>query len=206
MNRTQISAFLILSVVLWAGLLWLKGVPLTWDLFLPFGSVVGAVSSILLLFDAWLWRWSIFRRWLLKRPLLHGTWKVELQSDWIDPLTGHGIPVIHCYMIVRQTASKLSLNLVTQESRSETVSAGIEDCRDGTFEISCTYRNKPRSKYRDRSEVHFGAMLLTAETVGPKVLMGEYWTDRKTTGSLDLLERNPKFCMTFDEAVALFSS
>ena len=107
-------------------------------------------------------------------------------------------------MIVRQTASKLSLRLVTAESNSETVSAGIEVCNDGTFEASCTYRNKPKSMYRYRSEVHYGAMLLAVDSATPSRLEGEYWTDRKTTGSVTLSDRVNQTAMTFEEARALF--
>ena len=206
MTRSQISAFLILSVACWAAHLWWQGIPLTWAMMAPFSGVVGAVSVFMFLFEAWLWRLLVFRGWLLKRPLLHGTWRVVLQSDWVNPDTAERIPPIHCYMVIRQTASKLSLDLVTQESHSTTVSAGIEDCRNGTFRVSCTYNNQPRNLYRHRSEVHFGAMLLDVETVTPTALEGEYWTDRKTTGSLDLSERNSKVCMTYKQAEALFSA
>lgn len=206
MTRPQISAFLALSVIFWVILLTISGTPLSWEMLAPFGTVVGAVSLVMLVFDAWAWKLPIFRGWLVKRPFVHGTWKTELQSDWINPETGEGVPVIQCFLVVRQSASKLSLRLVTPESRSETVSAGIEACPDGTFEISCAYRNKPKSMYRYRSEVHYGAMLLSAESAAPRRMEGEYWTDRKTTGSIVLTDHKGKTPLTFDEAQALFSA
>lgn len=206
LTRSQISAFLGLSVVYWIGLLAWRGVPLSWEMLAPFGSVVGAVSLTIFVFDVWAWKWIIFRGWLIKRPNLHGTWKTELQSDWINPETNEGIPTIHCFMVIRQTASKLSIRLVTEESRSQTVSAGVEACSDGTFEVSCTYRNKPRSAFRYRSEVHYGAMLLLAESANPLRIEGEYWTDRKTSGSVTLMDRKPKTPVTFEEAQALYKS
>lgn len=204
MTRTQISAFLGLSLILWIGLLALRHVPITWAMLAPFSSVVGLVSLALLIFDAWAWKLPLINGLLIKRPILHGTWKTQLQSDWIDPETGTGIPPIHCYVVIRQTASMLSIRLVTPESQSETVSAGIEPCNDGTFEVSCTYRNKPKSRYRYRSEVHYGAMLLSVESARPTVSAGEYWTDRKTTGSVTLSERKSKTVMTFEQAENLF--
>lgn len=204
LTRIQISAFLGLSVALWIGMLAARGVPLSWDMLGPFSGVVGGVSLILLIFDAWAWKYPIFRGWLIKRPVLVGTWRTELQSNWINPETNTGIAPIHCFMVIRQTASKLSIRLVTPESTSETVSAGIETCSDGTFEISCTYRNKPRSAYRRRSQVHYGAMLLNADGATPMRLEGEYWTDRNTLGSLILTDRTTGAPMTFDEASALF--
>ena len=107
-------------------------------------------------------------------------------------------------MVVKQTASSLSFRLITEESRSETVSAGIETCPDGTFEITCTYRNKPKAAYRHRSEVHYGSMLLIAEGQVPAALHGEYWTDRKTSGTVALTDRRSGACITYDEARQLF--
>lgn len=206
MTRNQISVFLALSLAFWIALLLWRGVPVTLDMVLPFGTVVGAVSLSLLIFDQWAWHWPIFRGWLVKRPWLQGTWAAELKSDWNDPATGEGIAPIHCYMEVRQTASSLSFRLITPESRSETVSAGIEVCKDGTFEVTCAYRNKPRSAFRHRSEVHYGAMLLMADTARPARLEGDFWTDRKTSGTVVLNVRKSGLCMTFAEAEALFAS
>lgn len=204
LTRIQISAFLGLSVALWAGMLAARGIPLSWELLGPFSGVVGGVSLILLIFDAWAWKLPIFRGWLINRPILMGTWSTELQSNWINPDTNAGIAPIQCFMVIRQTASKLSIRLVTSESTSETVSAGIEICTDGTYEISCTYRNKPRSAFRHRSQVHYGAMLLNAEGARPTRLEGEYWTDRNTLGSVILIERKKGAPMTFEEASSLF--
>ena len=204
LTRPQISAFLALSLALWIGFLVISGEPLSWSMLAPFGTVVGGVSFILLMFDIWAWKWPIFQGWLIKRPMLHGTWRTELQSDWIDPKTGETVPLINCFVVIRQTASNISLRMVTPESRSETVSAGIEAHSDGTFEVSCAYRNKPKAKFRDRSEVHYGAMLLGVENAKPLRVEGEYWTDRKTTGSLVLFERKDKTPITYDEALALY--
>jgi hypothetical protein len=206
MTRNQITAFLGLSIAYWVALLLWRGAPVSRDMLLPFSAVVGAVSLSLLVFDKWIWHWPIFRGWLVKRPRLQGTWRAELVSDWINPETGQAIAPIQAYMVVRQTASSLSLRLLTQESRSETVSSGIESCSDGTFEITCAYRNKPKAEYRHRSEVHYGSMLLVAEGAAPTRLEGEYWTDRKTTGSIVLTDRKKGACMTFSEAQKLFEA
>jgi SMODS-associating 2TM, beta-strand rich effector domain len=206
MTRIQISAFLSLSVIYWVIALYVQGVPLTKELLVPFGSVVGAVSLSLLLFDKWAWKFWPLNGFLIKRPLLHGTWRTELQSDWVDPSTNQVIPPINCYMVIRQTASTLSIRLVTRESRSETVSAAIEDCGDGTFEVNCAYRNKPRAMYRHRSDVHFGAMLLMADCLRPPMLEGDYWTDRKTIGTINLRDRKKKTCLNFEEAEDLFEA
>lgn len=206
LTGNQIRAFLGLSVAFWIGLLWLRGIPLSWDMLVPFSSVVGGVSLVLLAFDRWIWHWPIFTGWLVNRPYLHGTWQVRLQSSWINPDTKAGIPPIECFMVVRQTHSSASFRLITAESKSETVSSGVEVCKDGTFEITCAYRNRPRSEFRHRSEVHYGAMLLAAESSRPEVVEGEYWTDRKTTGTVTMRSRKRGSPMTFAEANKLFAT
>jgi hypothetical protein len=172
---------------------------------LPFGAVVSAVSLVILGFDRWAWHWFLFRGWLIKRPYVDGTWRAELVSDWVDPATGVAVQPISGYMVIRQTASTLSLRLFTAESRSETVSAGVESCPDGTFEISSAYRNKPKAAYRHRSEVHYGALLLFSDTAVPERLEGDYWTDRKTLGSILLIDRVRHHCASFDDAEQRYS-
>lgn len=204
LTRNQITAFLALSVAFWVGLLLWRGVPVTMEMLLPFSGVVGAVSLVLLVFDRWAWHWFVFRGWLVKRPYVHGTWRAELVSDWIDPATQVPIAPISAYMVIRQTFSTLSLRLLTAESRSETVSSGIEVCPDGTFEINSAYRNKPKAAYRHRSEVHYGALLLQADTATPETLEGDYWTDRKSLGTITLSDRRSKICGSLAEAQRLF--
>lgn len=205
MTRNQITAFLALSVTFWVILLLLRGVPVTVEMLVPFSGVVGAVSIVLLIFDKWIWHWLIFRGWLINRPYLKGTWRAEIVSDWVDPATGKVVGPITAYMVIRQTASTISFRLLAAESRSETVSAGIETCPDGTFEINYAYRNKPRAEYRHRSEVHYGAILLVADCAVPDRLEGEYWTDRKTTGSVVLTDRSKALAANFVGAESLFS-
>ena len=200
MTRMQVTAFLALSLAFWVAMLLLRGVPVTLEMLVPFGSVVGAVSATLLVFDKWIWHWQIFRGWLVRRPLIRGTWRTELRSSWINPQTDEVIPPIAAFMVVRQTYSALSLRLMTGESRSETISAAIEICSDGTFQINCAYRNDPKAEYRHRSEIHYGAMLLIADTASPMRLEGNYWTDRKTTGGMTLTDRVDDLFSTFEQA------
>lgn len=204
LTRNQIATFLALSVAFWVVLLVIKGIAVSAGMLIPFSGVVGAVSLTLAIFNRWMWHWPVFNGWLVNRPFIRGTWRVQLKSDWVDTASGKQLDAISGYMVVRQTGSELSLRLLTAESRSETVSSGIEICSDGTFEITCTYRNKPKPEYRHRSEVHYGAMLLVADTRRPGRLEGDYWTDRKTTGSISLFDRENKIVASFFEADRLF--
>ncbi len=124
----------------------------------------------------------------------------------VDPSTGTGMPPIMAFMVVRQTGSALSLRLLTPESRSESVSAGVDVCTDGTFEINVAYRNRPGSPFRHRSEVHYGAMLLTTDSSTPTRVEGEYWTDRKTIGSVTLTDRRHGHSAMFIEVQDAFAA
>ena len=69
--------------------------------------------------------------WFLKRPVIEGSWKVEIRSNWKDPATGNAIAPVEGYMVVRQTFSTLSLRLLTAESSSELVGTEIVCSADG---------------------------------------------------------------------------
>ena len=83
LERLHITAFLGLGALVW----WLVlGAPrVSWEYLQPFGTVVGFLVAFGAAFEFLLWRWSWLHGWFVKRPDLRGTWRVELQSDWIKP-------------------------------------------------------------------------------------------------------------------------
>src|SRR5579863_2692717 len=87
-ERLHLSAILLVASAVWGGLLIFGGVDVSAQWFQPFSKVLGAMLFLLSLFDLWLWKWPIFHPWLVKRPVIDGTWRAELRSDWIDPATG----------------------------------------------------------------------------------------------------------------------
>ena len=116
LERLHITAFLGLGAFVW----WLVlGAPrVSREYLQPFGTVVGFLVAFGAAFEFLLWRWSWLHGWFVKRPDLRGTWWVELQSDWINPATNLGVPLIVCYMGVAQTLSTLQMHLMTPESES----------------------------------------------------------------------------------------
>ena len=101
LERLHITAFLGLGAFVW----WLVlGAPrVSREYLQPFGTVVGFLVAFGAAFEFLLWRWFWLHGWFVKRPDLRGTWRVELQSDWINPATNLGVPLIVCYMGVAQT-------------------------------------------------------------------------------------------------------
>ena len=103
----------------------------------------------------------------MKRPDLRGTWRVELQSDWSDPETNVGVPLIVCYMGVSQTLSTLQMHLMTPESKSWFIAKSITPSLSKVgYRVAGVYTNEPKIHLRgNRSEIHRGGLLL--ETHGP---------------------------------------
>ena len=111
LERLQINVFLAMAVLLWWLVLLAQGTVVGWDHLRPFGTVVGFLVVVGIAFELQLWRHPWLHGWFVKRPDLRGTWRVELQSDWIDPATNVGVPLIICYMGVSQTLSTLQMHL-----------------------------------------------------------------------------------------------
>ena len=172
-------------------MLLVQGVPLKASYLQPYSFAVGVVILLLFAFEQWLWRVPPLAR-LLHCPVLRGTWKGQLQSNWIDPATGHGIPAIELYVVVRQTYSTISLRLMTTESTSRSLVASLEAPHDDVPRLASTYQNIPGLLIQDRSRIHHGALMLEVYGNPANRLGGSYWTDRDTKGQLSLDSRAEK--------------
>ncbi len=209
-SRLHISVFLGLAVAVWWLVLLIQGTSVSWDHFRPFSIVVGFLMLLGIAFEKFLWRQHWLQGWFVKRPDLRGTWRVELKSDWINPKTGEGVPLNICYMGVQQTYSKLQMHLMTKESESWFIANRIRPSPSGNgYQVVGVYTNKPHMHLRgDRSEMHQGALIIYTHgpSARPETLTGEYWTDRKTTGSMSFTSRVPMVSTRFDDAKHLFPS
>lgn len=143
LTRLHISSFIGLTIVVWLLVLWIQGMPVLSAYFVkPFGTVIFVITLFVTLFNKYMWSWTIFKGWYVKRPDLRGTWEVELKSSWIDPITGEGIAPIYGYVVIRQSLTFLSLRLMTKESRSVLVAHSIEQQEDeDLFKLVGVYRN-----------------------------------------------------------------
>lgn len=205
-GRIHIASFIALTVFVWLIALWFQGQPvLSVEFLRPFSFVVGVIVAIVGVFTRWGWAWPIFRGWYVKRPDIRGTWKVSLQSNWIDPETEMGIDPIPAYIAVRQTLTGLSLRLMTPESRSKLVAHSIKLEDDGIYRIAGIYRNEPHVELQgDRSEIHHGSLLLEVFGEPPESMEGHYWTDRGTRGSMKVTNRKKTVLDTYEAAQAKF--
>ncbi|MGE3843024.1 MAG: hypothetical protein AB7I50_15735 [Vicinamibacterales bacterium] len=207
-TRLHITVFLAVAAAVWGLLLWAEGNPPTWQHLAPFGTAVSILAILALVLEkvAWHWKWL---HWFVHRPDLRGTWRVEIQSSWIDPNTNQPLPVIEGCMAVTQSLSHLQMHQLTRESESWLVADRVVLSEKNTgYRIAAVYTNQPQLVLRGvRSEVHLGAFML--DTHGPtpsrpETITGEYWTDRKTTGTLVLRDRVSVVYSRFEDAAAAF--
>jgi hypothetical protein len=76
---------------------------------------------------------------------------------------------------------------------------------DDVYQLVGVYQNKPDVTLRgQRSEIHYGAMLLDIRGDPPTSLSGHYWTDRDTKGTIELTERTAELAASFREGARRF--
>jgi len=188
-------------LLIWVGVLQATHTPLAinWEAIKKLPDVVTIFVALSVIFTKWLWRVPIFRGWLVQVPYIQGTWAGDLQSTWVDPKTGQGIPPLKMILVVRQTFSTMSCTLFTKESESFSRAAQIAfEKESGLVTVSYNYTNRSKADIRHRSPIHDGAAHLRVVTLPHRTLEGEYWTGRCTTGTMklefrtrDLLEAFP---------------
>jgi SMODS-associating 2TM, beta-strand rich effector domain len=169
-------------------------------------SVIVDVLPLILLvayaFERRGWRaqW-LHPRWVAT-PIVIGTWRGSLTFYGEDPDQAPMSKVV--YLVVRQTLTTASVRLLSDESTSEQVAGGVATGESGYPTIAYLYRNKPGIGLRHSiSNIQYGGALI--EIVGDPAtgLNGEYWTDRKTKGSLAFREHAPTIAQTYEEAKKL---
>lgn len=203
-TRVQITVVLGIATSAWGIVLWLQGTLLTPEHIAPFGTVVGVLVFVALAMEKWAWGVPLFQGRLFDRPDLRGTWKVKIESMWVDPATGQGIPPITAYASVVQTLTKLQIQLMTPESGSCLLAHSIKPTSCGNrFDVAVVYANTPKIELRGmRSERHVGAAIIT--THGSKYLpdsmTSEYWTDRRTVGRMTFENRVSEVYSRYEDA------
>ena len=210
LERLHITAFVGIAATIWLIVLLSQGTPISWAYASPFTIVVSSLVGLGLLFEFVLWRQPLLHGWFVKRPDLRGTWRVELQSSYVRPETKERVPMIVCYMGVKQTLSMLQMHLMTPESESWFIADHVRPSPSGSgFQVIGVYTNEPNVHLRDRriSEMHQGAIIIETHGPGlrPTTLTAKYWTDRKTTGTMDFTERVDELFTRFVDAHSAFS-
>ncbi len=177
-----------------------------WTALKLFSTAVLLCTVMFNLWDFWLWRIPLIQQipGVGVPRSLRGTWKGTLTSFWVDPATGTVPPPKTVYLIVQQTASLVSVKLMTDESKSTSALAEVSEV-DGSIILTYMYLNKPEMRVEHRSRIHHGSTVFDVSGSPARRLKGRYWTDRDSKGELDFEERNKKsLADDYTEAAGLF--
>lgn len=145
---------------------------------------ISATAIITVLFVSWAWRWRVFRGWLVPIPNLNGKWegKIFYKED------GENKSRI-VFVDIKQTFLYIIVHFCSKESKSLSFCGSFNiDEKRGIRELIYSYQNDPKSILREKSAVHYGTTKLNISPDNRK-LEGEYWTSRKTIGSITLKKK-----------------
>lgn len=187
---------LIIILLVFSGLVWffiatLSGLNMQHfvDFMTPIPKVVTADLLLVAIFMRWLWRWKYLQDWLVPFPNLNGTWQGHIQTDWRDT-EGKTPGPIPAMLTVKQTFGRMSCLMRTSEMESHSYLEGFcIDKGEQVRQLCYSYTSKPKSALRNRSTPHDGTMLFNIIGNPANKLEGEYWTQRKTTGTVTLTLR-----------------
>src|SRR5262245_27604508 len=99
--------------------------------------------------------------------------------------------------MVRQTWSKISVTLLTDESTSKSSLAKVRP-RNGSADVDYMYLNEPDSNVEHRSRMHHRSTSLAITGNPATRLRGRYWTDRDSRGEVDFNERKTAFADDYE--------
>lgn len=187
-------------ICVWLLLLLLSGthILIGWEALRRFPEAVLIYSIGHVFFTNRAWRWKAFQGWLVPFPDLHGTWAGTIQSTWTETATEPPMPPIPILLVIRQSFSAVNCAMYSKESTSSSIAAQIIGEEGSGQPLLCfIYSNRPLALVRDRSKIHDGAAMLKIVTKPKRVLEGQYWTDRKTTGDIQVLFKSKKLTDRF---------
>ena len=133
---------------------------------------------------AWRKIWEIF-------PILNNAFFPDLNGDWnvtIDWLWSGKSGQKNGKAKIRQNLTKISIELFTDESESESLSVKPNrDPESGRPHVFYFYRNIPTHiQARKNSERHEGTAILRVKPDNIDILEGNYFTSRHTSGRMTL--------------------
>lgn len=197
-NKTFITIFLIISITLDYIILKILGkdISLFWNWITTLSYVVSIETILIIIFEKYLWKLKFLRWIIVPFPDLTGEWVGTITSTWTDHSSGDLLPDFECKLKIDHQFNDISIELITKQSQSFSFSEEIiYNKKNRSISISYLYSNQPDFSVEEKSRRHTGTMLLyLIEESTKMVLKGNYYTDRKTTGtlcvSMDFKNRN----------------
>lgn len=149
------------------------------------------ISVVLTPLANFLWR-PVWRRFpAIERatfPDLNGTWEGEIVTTWTGPGSGTSPSPIPTTVRIKQSLFSTSVHLRTGESHSYSTWCHLEaDRKAGVYRVRYFYDNRPKAEVNSGSRRHEGAAWLELNIDEDRNrLVGQYFTDRRTTGDMSL--------------------
>lgn len=133
------------------------------------GEAVTFSALLMVLYDKWIWK-----KIPLGIPVLKKQYSGTLKSSFDG--------VEHdATLYIRQTFLSVHITMESEESRSISISASLDDVFD-EMRLTYCYLNEPKIEYRNKSEIHYGTAVLRVND--PAKISGKYYTDRRTQGDM----------------------
>lgn len=113
MQMRTIVVFLVgCAAAIWAGLLYISGTQLGWDMARPFSLVTGCVTALALLFEIFLWRLPLVRSLIARPPSIAGTWRTVLQSNFPQADGSETVKIV--FVVIHQSLTRLSVRMYSR--------------------------------------------------------------------------------------------
>ena len=157
------------------------------DYMKPVPVVVLIDTVITFIFVKLLWKWKYFYPWLVPFPDLNGTWKGKIMSTWVDPITNERPDAIPVILTIKQSFTSISCIVRTEEMESFSFTSDfVINADNQVLKLVYSYDSVPKQTVQERSSQHCGTTVLNViSSTKKRELVREYWTGRKTTGTLE---------------------
>ncbi|HEV7566377.1 MAG TPA: hypothetical protein VGO31_10495 [Microbacteriaceae bacterium] len=196
MSSKWIRGVILAAAVLATAIVWGTGGGVSIAYIKAFVTASGIVTVVVLLFDAWGWRQPGLRR-LTRRPVLHGTWRAHLRTNFAERAGEE----IECYIVVRQTYSRISVRMLFDRSRSASMSGDLV-FEDGACTLYYLFRTEASALHREGNPPARGGAVLAIARKPRMTLEGDYWTERDTRGDVRTLGHTSNLYDTYQDARA----
>jgi hypothetical protein len=182
----------VLAILLASGVRALFVLPLVAGYVNTVAVTSGAIyAGLIFLYEQWGWRW------LSTIKDLKGTWVGNITT------THNGGSTVPCVMRVRQTWTRMAIELETEHSRSRTTMSALYEDHPGDVGLKYEYVSEPRNLAVPTMQTHRGvcSLAIAAGPEGPR-LSGGYFTGRgrETRGEISL-HRVSRELLGFDTAL-----
>jgi hypothetical protein len=187
-------AFGALSIAVASGLRTLAAMPEWAGYINPAALSAGLIyGGLIFLYERWGWRW------LSTIKNLNGTWGGNITTTYNGGIT------VPCVMRVRQTWTRMTIELETEQSRSRTTMSALFEDQPGDVGLKYEYVSEPKNLAVETMQTHRGVCKLVITSISDGIcLSGDYFTGRgrETRGEITLRRVSQKL-VDFNTAIKM---